>query len=176
MTRRVLTLLGLLATLATGLASPAGPGLAAATTRLHTGTPAVAHCAPATRQSGGSEALLTNAHSGERVCLAVGQRLLVRLSAPSGSFVHWQQIHLSHAGVLAVVPLGQRFELNVTAQKLAAVRPGQVALTSQRPACAPPRGSQVACRAILVWKATVVVTGTSRSPILPRPPLPRGLG
>ncbi len=173
MPRRVLTVLGLVATLAVGMAAPAGPDLAAAATRLHTGTLAKAHCVPATPQGGGSEALLTNAHSGETVCLAVGQKLLVRLVAPAGSFVHWQRARLSRTGVLAVVPLGGRFEPNVTAQKLVAVRTGQVTLSSQRPACAPPRGSQMACRAILEWRATVVVTGSDRSPLLPQPPLPR---
>ena len=95
--------------------------------------------------------------NGKAVCMAVGQKLLVFLAAPATTELGWSRIAVAPPGILTSAPLTPMFSRNVTAENFLAKRQGTVELTSERSACAVPRGSQVFCGAVLRWEAKIVV-------------------
>lgn len=105
----------------------------------------------------GYNASIGTAQNGKLVCVNVGEKLLVLLSAPSDTELGWSRIAVKPPGILASAPITLMFSRNVTAENFLAKRQGTVELTSERSACAVPRGSQVFCGSVLRWEAKVVV-------------------
>lgn len=105
----------------------------------------------------GHHASIGTADNGKRVCVRVGERLLVRLAAPSPAAPRWREIVAVPAGVLVPAPSSVVPARGVTAGEFRAVRRGEVAVSSTRPGCAPARPGAVTCEVIELWRATVVV-------------------
>lgn len=114
-------------------------------------------CAALGGSGPGYNAAIGNAQNGKKVCITEGEKLLVFLSVPATDASKWQGIRVSPAGLLTVAPLTLMLPRGVTAQNFRATHLGTAHLSSQRMACSPPPGSQVACGALVAWKATVVV-------------------
>lgn len=111
--------------------------------------------------------LIGNRQNGTTVCLSVGDRLLVSLSAPAGKGLQWHRIVASPAGILVHVPLPVTTARLVTSTDFLARRQGKVHLTSERWVCPPAAPGKVTCQAIVLWRVAVVVRGFHR--ILPHP-------
>ena len=105
----------------------------------------------------GFDASINNPHDGTRVCITVGERLLVELSSGSRTSAPWQAIHTTRPGILRVVPLTLMFPRGMEGTNVQGVRVGSVDLTALRPVCLrmPSRGA--ACTAVVLWQITVVV-------------------
>jgi hypothetical protein len=111
-------------------------------------------CAPV--PGPGDNAWIGNEQNGKKICVRVGEKLLVTLSAPPSSGLDWERIRVSPPGVLTAGPPTLMLARGVTAANFLAAHPGVAHLSSQRMVCSPPK-SQVACGAKVSWKATVVV-------------------
>jgi hypothetical protein len=107
----------------------------------------------------GYNASITNQQNGDRVCIGVGEKLLVFLSAPSPKAPPWRPVTAAPPGILRVAPLTLLLTRGVTGTNFLAVRPGVVEVTSERPVCGPPPPGGATCDAIVLWRATVVVQG-----------------
>ena len=79
------------------------------------------------------------------------------LAAPTATTLGWAPVRVTPPGVLSATPLTMMLSRNVTAQNFLGTRQGFVELSSQRPACSVPRGSQLFCGAVLRWEARVEV-------------------
>ena len=110
----------------------------------------------------GYNASITNQQNGHRVCIGLGEKLLVLLSAPSPQSSAWRQITAAPPGILRVAPLRLMLPKGVTATNFLAERRGVAQITSERPACGPAPPGGATCDAILLWRATVVVQGQYR--------------
>jgi hypothetical protein len=117
----------------------------------------VSACSAVQGPGPGYNASIGSAQDGKTVCITVGEKLVVFLSAPVGGASEWAPIEVAPKGVLAPAPLALMLPRNVRAENFLATRPGKVELSSDRPACSVPRGSQVSCGAILLWEAKVTV-------------------
>ena len=106
------------------------------------------------------------AQNGKSVCVTLGEKLLVFLSAPANTELGWSRIAVTPPGILTSAPFTLMLSRNVTAENFLAKRQGTVYLTSERSACGVPRGSQVFCPSVLRWQAKVVVL-TERKVHLP---------
>ncbi|HTT89111.1 MAG TPA: hypothetical protein VMF65_06105 [Acidimicrobiales bacterium] len=114
-------------------------------------------------------AVIGNAQNGTTICVAVGERLLVSLSAPAGTGTQWQQVTASPPGVLVRSPMPVTASEVVTSTTFLAMGQGRARLSSQRRACpATPAGS-ASCEALISWGATVEVRGPHRNLPVPRP-------
>jgi hypothetical protein len=122
-----------------------------------------APCIQAHHPGPGYDASVTNHQNGERICVGVGERLLVFLSAPTPKSSPWRQITAAPPGILRVAPLTLMLARGVTATNFLAVRRGVAEVTSERPACGPAPPGGATCDAILLWRATVVVQGQFKS-------------
>ena len=114
-------------------------------------------CAAPKGPGPGYSASVTNKQDGETVCITVGEKLLVFLTAPSPGASPWRGVHTSKPGILRTVPLTLVLPRGATAVNFLAVRQGVVELTSQRPVCVPGPPNVAACDAIMLWRVTVVV-------------------
>jgi hypothetical protein len=115
----------------------------------------------------GYNASVGTAQDGKTVCITVGEKLVVFLSAPVTTGLAWAPIEVAPKGVLTPAPLTLMLPRNVRAENFLATRPGRVELSSDRPACSVPRGSQVSCGAILLWEVKVAVTTPSKGELPP---------
>jgi hypothetical protein len=104
--------------------------------------------------------------NGETICISVGEKLLVFLSAPSTAPV-WAPISLAPHGILVPAPLTLMLSRNVTAENFLANRPGVVKLTSHRPVCSVPQRSQLLCGTVQRWAVTVDVVYSRNIPLPP---------
>jgi hypothetical protein len=116
-------------------------------------------CTRPGRPGPGYNATISNRQNGDMVCIGVGEKLLVSLSAPPKISLWWRHIHVSPPGVLTLAPLNMLVATGVTATAYRAARPGTAELSSQRLACVPPPRGTVRCGAPLRWEVTVVVVG-----------------
>jgi hypothetical protein len=98
-----------------------------------------------------------NAQNGKEVCITVGEKLLVFLSVSPTSALKWHPVQVSPPGVLTIAPLTLMLSRNVTAANFKATHTGLAHLSSERTACSPPPKSEVACGAMVSWRATVLV-------------------
>jgi hypothetical protein len=114
-------------------------------------------CSPTPGSGPGYNASIGNAENGKRVCITVGEKLLVLLSASPTSALKWHPVQVSPPGVLTIAPLTLMLSKNVTAANFKATHTGLAHLSSERIACSPPPKSQVACGAMVAWTATVLV-------------------
>lgn len=128
-------------------------------------------CTSAHNPGPGYNASIGTAQNGKSVCVGVGEKLLVFLSAPPNTELGWSRIAVTPAGILASAPFTLMVSRNVTAENFLAKRQGTVDLTSERSACAVPRGSQVFCGSVLRWEAKVVVLAEREVQL---PPVTRG--
>ena len=110
----------------------------------------------------GYNASITDQQSGHRVCIGLGERLLVFLSVPSPQASAWGQITAAPPGTLKIAPLSLMLPKGVTATNFLAERRGVAEVTSERPACGPAPPGGASCDAIVLWRATVVVEGQYR--------------
>ena len=115
----------------------------------------------------GYNASIGNQQNGKSVCITIGERLLVVLSAGAPNAAPWRGIHVSKTTVLQIAPLTLMFSRGTTGMNFKAVHLGTVQLTAQRPACAPVPSGAATCDAIQLWRATVIVRASPNA--LPRP-------
>jgi hypothetical protein len=115
----------------------------------------------------GYSASIGNLQNGRTVCITIGERLLVLLSAGSKGASPWSQIRVSKSGILEIAPLTLMLARGTTGTNFQAERSGTVRLTSQRPACAPTTSAVATCDAIELWQANVVVHRSAPSPRMP---------
>lgn len=108
----------------------------------------------------GYDASITNRQDGRTVCVSVGERLLVSLSAPTPTATPWQRVHVSPSGVLRIAPLPVLLPRGATATNFVAIRRGAVQLSSARPACTSVASGSASCAVLVSWRATVVVGAT----------------
>jgi hypothetical protein len=108
-----------------------------------------------------------NQQNGQTICLVLGGKLLVSLSAPAGAGPEWQSVAVSPAGVLTAAPMPVPLRRGVTAAGFLAKRPGTVKLSSDRRACPSAGAGSGSCDALVSWKVTVVVRGPQRA--VPQP-------
>jgi hypothetical protein len=127
----------------------------------------VTACNPIRGTGPGYHASVGTAQNGETVCLTVGEKLLVFLAAPTTTSLGWTPIRVAPPGVLSAAPLALKLTRNVTAENFVGTREGFVKLSSQRPACNVPRGSQVFCGAVLRWEAKVQVVAKRNAELPP---------
>jgi len=145
------------------VATPVAGAVTSAEASLPSEQPsAPASCAPMGRPGPGYNASIGNPQNGKRVCITVGEKLLVLLSAPPTGGSDWQRIEVSPSGILMVTPLRLMLSRNLTATDFMAARQGVVQLSSQRPACSRPPKSQTMCGAVVSWEAIVVVRGAQK--------------
>jgi hypothetical protein len=104
----------------------------------------------------GFDASIGNLQNGRTVCLQVGERLLVRLTAPSNSSP-WQPIRSSTSNVLRTVPLTILLTRGTIGAAFKAAAPGTVRLESQRQVCSPATSGRPTCDAVQLWEVTLVV-------------------
>lgn len=107
----------------------------------------------------GYNASIANQQNGQRICIGVGERLLVILTAPSPDGPVWRPITAAPPGTLRVAPLRLMLPRGVTATNFLAVRKGVAQVTSERPVCGPAPPGGASCDAIALWRATIVVQG-----------------
>ncbi len=107
-----------------------------------------------------------NQQNGQTICLVLGGKLLVSLSAPAASSLAWQGVVVAPDGILAKTPMPGPVRAGVTGSAFLARRQGVVKLSSERRVCAPASGS-ASCDAMLAWKVTVIVRGPHRP--MPQP-------
>jgi len=105
----------------------------------------------------GYNASIGNEQNDESVCITIGEKLLVLLSAASPNASPWQEVRVSTPGILKTAPLTIMFARGLTGTNFQAVHSGTVRLTSQRPACGPTTTGSPVCDAIEEWQATVIV-------------------
>ncbi len=115
----------------------------------------------------GYNASIGNQQSGKSVCITVGERLLVVLSAGEANASPWRAIRSSKPGILQIAPLTLMFTRGTTGTNFKAIRVGSVELTAERPTCAPAPSGVATCDAIELWRAKVIVRAPA--PALPRP-------
>jgi hypothetical protein len=152
--------------LALSVVSSAAPGSTASAATLPLGSSP--GCTSVHNPGPGYNGSIGTAQNGKSVCMTVGEKLLVFLSAPTNTELGWSHIAVAPAGILSSAPFTLMISRNVTAENFVAKRQGTVDLTSERSACAVPRGSQVFCGSVLRWEAKVVVV-TERKVQLPPP-------
>jgi hypothetical protein len=114
-------------------------------------------CSPTPGAGPGYNVSIGNAQNGKQVCITVGEKLLVFLSVSPTSALKWHPVQVSPPGVLTIAPLTLMLSKNVTATNFKATHTGLAHLSSERMACSPPPKSQVACGAMVSWRATVLV-------------------
>jgi hypothetical protein len=107
----------------------------------------------------GYNASITNQQNGQRICIGVGEKLLVFLTAPSPHGTLWRQITAEPPGPLRVAPVTLMLARGVTATNFLAIRKGVAEVTSERPVCGPAPPGGASCDSIALWRATVVVQG-----------------
>jgi hypothetical protein len=95
--------------------------------------------------------------NGATVCLTIGQKLLVELTSPAATGLGWAPVRVSPPGILAKAPSTAMYSHFVTEASFIAKHKGVAELSSQRPTCSAPRGSEDTCEALLHWGARVVV-------------------
>jgi hypothetical protein len=153
------------------MAARAGVALAALVA-LAAGYPAGASATPPTSSTGttgapgpcqaaggggpGYSASVGTKHNGATICLKVGQKLLVLLSAPHLQGPDWSPIAASPPGVLRPAALTLMLPRGTTAENFRAVRVGTARLRSTRPVC-PDTPGRPHCLAIEGWSVTVSV-------------------
>ncbi len=127
-------------------------------------------CASVHNPGPGYNASIGTAQNGKSVCMSVGEKLLVFLSAPANTELGWSRIAVTPPGILSSAPFTLMLSRNVTAENFLAKRQGTVDLTSERSACSVPRGSQVFCGSVLRWEAKVVVLAERKVQLPPPTP------
>jgi hypothetical protein len=100
--------------------------------------------------------------NGKTVCITLGEKLLVSLSAPTAKSPKWSHIQVSPSGVLTAAALTLMLTPGLTASNFLALHQGTVEVTSQRHVCPPATDGTVSCDAMEAWQATVVVRGRSK--------------
>ena len=120
-------------------------------------------CSPTPGAGPGYSVSIGNAQNGKQVCITVGEKLLVFLSVSPTSALKWHPVRVSPPGVLTIAPLTLMVSRNVTATNFEATHTGLAHLSSERMACSPPPKSQVACGAMVSWRATVLVRAAPRA-------------
>jgi hypothetical protein len=109
------------------------------------------------RPTASESVTIGNSEDGKTICVVVGEKLVVALSAPSVRGPGWSRIRVSRAGVLSAAPLTRTLARGVTAASFVAADPGTVSLASVRRACMQPPPGAATCTALVLWKATVLV-------------------
>ena len=104
--------------------------------------------------------------NGATVCLTIGQKLLVELASPAATGLGWAPVRVSPPGILAKAPSIAMYSRFVTEASFTAKHKGVAELSSQRPTCSAPRGSEDTCEALLHWGARVVVMASHAEGIL----------
>jgi len=163
MTKIAGAFLGVLMAIAVPTALLATPSIGL-TTVLNATTPS---CLVPHGSGPGYNASIGNQQSGKSVCITVGERLLVVLSAGAPNASPWRAIHVSKSGILQIAPITLMFSRGTTATNFKAVRVGTVQLTAERPACSPVPSGAATCDTIEAWRATVIVRSSPNA--LPRP-------
>lgn len=115
----------------------------------------------------GYNASIGNQQNGKSVCINVGERLLVVLSAGKPDAWPWGAIHTSKLGILQPAPLTIMFSRGITGRNFKAAHVGAVELTAQRSACAPVASGPATCGGIQRWRVTVFVRASPS--VIPRP-------
>ena len=110
----------------------------------------------------GYNATINNQQNDKTICITVGERLLVLLTAAPANTVSWGAMHVATKGILKIEPLTIKFVRGTTAGNFDAAHPGTTRLTSQRSVCAPAPSGAPVCDAIELWQVTLVVRATSR--------------
>ena len=77
----------------------------------------------------GYSASIGNLQNGRTVCITIGERLLVLLSAGSKGASPWSQIRVSKSGILEIAPLTLMLARGTTGTNFQAERSGTVRLT-----------------------------------------------
>jgi hypothetical protein len=108
-----------------------------------------------------------NQQNGETLCVVLGGKLLVSLSAPVGAGSAWQNVVVSPAGILTPAPVPSPLRSGVTGAGFLARHEGIVKISSYRRACPATGAGSASCDALILWKVTVVVRGPQR--VLPQP-------
>jgi len=104
----------------------------------------------------GYDASIGNHQNDKSVCITIGERLLVVLSAGATNAPRWRAIHVSRSGILHIAPLTLMLSRGTTGTNFKATDVGTVELSSQRPACAPAL-SATTCDTIEIWRASIIV-------------------
>jgi hypothetical protein len=111
----------------------------------------------------GYNASIGTQENGKTVCITLGEKLLVSLSAPASGGLSWSHIQPFPHGILAVAPLTLMLPKGVTATNFLAVHPGVVNLTSERRVCPPATSGSATCEVMILWRATIVVQAGHRA-------------
>jgi hypothetical protein len=130
-------------------------------------SPLAATCTVPTGQGPGYNASIGIRQNGKTVCVTIGEKLLVLLSAPEPNAAPWSSVHPSKAGIVEIAPLTLMLSRGTTGTNFKAIRAGRIELSSQRSACSPPASGGASCDAIVLWRVTLVVRSRSRAPIVP---------
>jgi hypothetical protein len=130
-------------------------------------TPILVSCIVPAGAGLGHYNLIGDQQNGETICLVLGGKLLVWLSAPAGAGADWQSIVASPAGVLTPAAMPGPLRRGVTAAGFLARRPGVAKLSSDRRACPPGGAGTASCDALVSWRVTVVVRRPLRA--VPQP-------
>jgi hypothetical protein len=130
-------------------------------------------CVVPARAWPGHYGLIGDRQNGDTICLVLGGKLLVSLSAPVGAGAEWQRIVASPAGFLTLAPMPLPLRRGVTAAGFLAQRPGVVKLSSDRRACPSAGAGAGICKALVSWEVTVVVHGPQRAVPQPEKAVPQ---
>jgi hypothetical protein len=136
-------------------------------------TPIVLGCMVPAGAWPGHYGSIGNQQNGETVCLVVGGKLLVSLSAPAGPGSAWRNIVVSPAGILAPAPMPSPVRPGVTGAGFLAKHEGTVKISSYRRGCATTGTGSASCDALITWKVNVVVRGPQRVMPQPEPVVPQ---
>ena len=143
-----------------GIAVAAVPGLSAVVNAASVPPTIVpSSCTVPHHPGPGYNASITNQQNGQRICIGLGEKLLVILVAPSLKGPDWRQITAAPPGTLQVAPLRLMLPRGMTATNFLAVRKGVAEVTSERPVCGPAAPGGASCDAIALWRATIMVQG-----------------
>ena len=100
----------------------------------------------------GYNASIGSKQNGETVCLIVGEKLLVLLSAPPATGLSWGHVQVTPLGILTVAPLTLMLSRGLTGTNFLAAHPGVVELTSVRHLCSPAQSNEMGCMSLLLWR------------------------
>ena len=115
----------------------------------------------------GYNASIGTRQNGKTICVTIGEKLLVLLSAPLPNAAPWSSVHPSKAGIVKTAPLTLMLSRGTTATNFEAIRAGTIELSSQRAACSPPASGSGSCNTIVLWRVTLVVRSGSSALIVP---------
>jgi hypothetical protein len=148
-----------------GVPSLSGAGTASAARAR----PIMFPCVVPQEAGAASAGAIGNAQNGTTICVTVGEKLLVSLSAPAGTGMEWQHVVASPPGVLVAAPIPVTAGEAVTSTAFLAMGQGRATLSSQRRACPAAQAGPASCETSVSWGVTVDVRGPHRNLPLPHP-------